>query len=67
MGENLVNEQASRAQFHGSPSSLKRIFRMKSSESFENRVPAIGIRICMRNDGTKRTENDIEFGYFRGF
>lgn len=41
--ENLVQTQARRAQFRGSSSSLDKILRTKSSESFPNRVSAISV------------------------
>lgn len=39
--ENLVQTQASLAQFRGSSSSLKKMLRTTSSESFENPVSVI--------------------------
>ncbi|PON55332.1 hypothetical protein TorRG33x02_299900, partial [Trema orientale] len=39
--ENLVETQATRAQFRGSSSSLKKMLRTTSSESFENIVSCI--------------------------
>ncbi|PON65920.1 hypothetical protein PanWU01x14_114090 [Parasponia andersonii] len=45
--ENLVETQATRAQFRGSSSSLKKMLRTTSSESFENIVSCI-LRLFVR-------------------